>query len=202
MECAVSGTYKHFRRFVSRQPTLNIGLITLIFVLACDPSGERIVYFDGNLVDIGHWSLSSQAAHNANNPSRLPYQKTYPYAARFLPDHTSIVFSHIGNATRLMEYDVLTTSLKRTYPIPPAMISYSIFVDSARKCLVADKPNHRLVCINQDASMEEFKRKSIQEPYSIAFLSTGTMCVTCWNKSYGTNGGISINSEVDLENLS
>lgn len=202
MECAVRRTRRYFRRFVSRQPALNVGLITLIFIPACDPSGERIAYFDKDLADIGNWSLSSQAQHNANNLSGQPYQKTYPYAARFLPDDTSIVFSHIGTATQLMEYEVRTTALKRIYPIPPAMISYSIFFDSARKYLLADKPNHRLVCVNQDATMEEFKRKSIQEPYSMAFLSTGTLCVTCWNKSYGTNGGISINSEVNLENLS
>ena len=174
----------------------------MIFVLACDPSGERIVYFDKDLAEVGNWSLNSQAQHLANNPPSQPYQKTYPYAARFMTDDTAIVFTHIGNETRLIEYDVPNTVVKRQYRTPPAMQSYSIFVDSARKYLLADKPNHRLACFKPDGSMEEFKRKSIQEPYSVAFLSTGTLCVTCWNKSYGTNGGISINSEVSLKNLS
>ena len=88
---------------------------------------------------------------------------------------------------------------KRFFNIPPTLLSYSIHVDSAKKCLIADKINHRLVSVDKDSTIEEYKCKSIQEPYSMTFLSTGTLCVTAWNKSFGTNGGVAIISEVDLK---
>jgi hypothetical protein len=64
--------------------------------------------------------------------------------------------------------------------------------------LIADKQNHQLVSINKDSQLEEYKCKSIQEPRSMTFLSTGTLCITDSSVSRGTNGGIAIISEVDL----
>jgi hypothetical protein len=53
--------------------------------------------------------------------------------------------------------------------------------------------------MDKDSAIEEYKSKSIQEPYSMTFLSTGTLCVTDRNRSFGTNGGIAIISENDLK---
>jgi hypothetical protein len=64
---------------------------------------------------------------------------------------------------------------------------------------MADKVNHRLISVYKNSIIDEYKSKYIQEPYAMTFLSTGTLCVTDWNKSFGTNGGIAIISETDLK---
>ena len=166
---------------------------------ACDPSGERIVFLDNNLGEIGVWSFhDSSQDHLLQNQPQL-YQKIYPYAAYFLGNDTSYVLTHRQDKCRLEEYDNSNASPKSSYTIPDSLQSYSIFVDSAKKCLIADKLNHRLVSIDKDSKVEEYRCKSIQEPYSMTFLSTGTLCVTDWNKTHGTSGGISIISEVNLK---
>jgi len=49
------------------------------YFAACDPSGERILFLDKDLADVGSWSFNEQ------NPSQVPqsYQKIYPYATYF-----------------------------------------------------------------------------------------------------------------------
>ncbi len=164
--------------------------------LACDPSSERIVFFDKNLAEIGSWSYNEQ---NSVYPQSQSYQKIHPYAAYFLPDDTSFVLTHRENKCQLIEVDSTTGITKQFFNIPPTLLSYSIYPTSAKKCLIADKINHRLVSVDKDSTIEEYKWKSMQEPYSLTFLSTGTLCVTAWNKSYGTHGGVAIISEVDLK---
>jgi len=110
-----------------------------------------------------------------------------------------LVLKNQENNCHLTEYDLHTTQpIKASTSLPPSLLSYSIYVDSARKCLIADKVNHSLISIDKDSIIEEYKAKSIREPYSMTFLSTGTLCVTTWNKTFGTNGGIAIISENDL----
>jgi streptogramin lyase len=90
--------------------------------------------------------------------------------------------------------------MQRNYfPTPPGLKSYSIYVDSERKCLIADQTNRRLVSINPDSTIEEYKCPSIREPYAMTFLSNGTLCVTDSSKSLGTYGGIAVLSEFDLK---
>lgn len=170
-----------------------------IFLLACDPSGERIVFLDNNLGEIGVWSFHDSTQDHLLQSQPQLYQKVYPYAAYFPENETSFVLTHRQDKCRLEEYDNSNATPKATHNIPPSLQSYSIFVDSAKKCLIPDKLNHRLVSVDKDSNIEEYKCKSIQEPYSVTFLSTGTLCVTDWNKSHGSSGGISIISEVNLK---
>jgi hypothetical protein len=164
--------------------------------LVCDPSGERIVFLDKNLAEIGSWSYNEQ---NSAYPQSQPYQKIHPYAAYFLPDDTSFVLTHRETKCQLRRVDSTSGITTQVFNIPPTLQSYSIYADSAKKCLIADNINHCLVSVDKDSTIEEYKWKSMQEPYSLTFLSTGTLCVTSWNKSYGTNGGVAIISEVDLK---
>ncbi len=127
------------------------------------------------------------------------YQKAYPYAAHFFPDNTSLVLTHREDECHLTEYETATGISKKIFSTPPGLKSYSIYADSERKCLIADKVNHRLVSINHDSTIEEYTWKSVKEPYSMTFLSTGTLCVTDSTKTLGSNGGIAVLSEVDLK---
>ncbi|CAF1329930.1 unnamed protein product [Rotaria magnacalcarata] len=165
---------------------------------ACDPSGERIVFLDNNLAEIGVWSFHDSTQDHLLQSQPQLYQKVYPYAAYFLPNDTSFVLTHRQDKCHLDEYDNTSAAVKSAYNIP-SLQSYSIYVDDAKKCLIPDKLNHRLVSVDKDSKFEEYRCKSIQEPYSLTFLSTGTLCVTDWNKSHGTSGGISIISEVNLK---
>lgn len=166
---------------------------------ACDPSGERIVFLDSNLAEIGVWSFHDASQDHLLRTQPQLYQKVYPYAAYFLGNDTSYVLTHRQDKCRLEEFDNSSETPKFTYNIPPSLQSYSIFVDQAKKCLIADKLNHRLVSVDKDSNVEEYKCKTVQEPYSMTFLSTGTLCVTDWNKSFGTSGGITVISEVNLK---
>jgi streptogramin lyase len=98
-----------------------------------------------------------------------------------------------------MEYDTPSVALKKSFQIPPDLKSYSIYVDSERKCLITDIANHRLVSVNPDSTFEEYRWPSVREPYSVTFLSTGTLCIAARNQSAGTNGGIAVLSETDLK---
>jgi hypothetical protein len=176
-----------------------LGLNELLFFIACDPSGERIVFLDNNLGEIGVWSFHDSTQDHLLQSQPQLYQKVYPYAAYFLANDTSYVLTHRQDKCHLHEYDNSNATPKSTYNTPQSLQSYSIYVDSAKKCLIADKLNHRLVSVDKESVIEEYKCKSIQEPYSMTFLSTGTLCVTDWNKSHGSSGGISIISEVNLK---
>jgi len=167
---------------------------------ACDPSGERVVFLDLNLNEIGNWSLVDPSQEHLRHTQPQLYQKVYPYAAYFLSDKTSYVLTHRQDKCRLNEYDSESATLKTIFDIPQTLQSFSLYVDGNKKCLLADKLNRRLVSIDKERKIEEYKCKSIQEPYCITFLSTGTMCITDWSKSHGTNGGISIISEKNLQN--
>jgi hypothetical protein len=116
----------------------------------------------------------------------------YPYAAYFLPNDTSFVLTHRLDKCFLQEFDTTNAAAKLSFTTPPSLQSYSIYVDCDKKCLIADKLNHRLVSVDKNSTVEEYKCKSMQEPYSMTFLSDGTLCVTDWNKSHGTSGGVSI----------
>lgn len=161
--------------------------------LACDPSGERICYFDKNLAYIGEFSLKG-----SNPDPSKGNQKVYPYAAYYFPDNTLFAVTHGEQQCQIKEHEVATGALKRTLNSPLNSLSFSIYGDSKKNCLIADKVNKRLVCIDADSNIEEFKFNSIVEPYSLTFLSNGTLCVTDWNKAFGTNGGIAILSENNL----
>jgi hypothetical protein len=173
--------------------------VYVVFVLACDPSGERIVFLDKNLAEINFWSFHDSTQDHLLQTQPQLYQKVYPYAAYFLANNASFVLTHRQDKCYLDEYDNPNPKPKFTYQTPPSFQSYSIFVDDAKKCLIADKLNHRLVSVDKNSVVEEYKCKSIQEPYSMTFLSDGTLCVTDWNKSHGTSGGISVISEVNLK---
>jgi hypothetical protein len=163
--------------------------------LACDPSGERLVFLNKDLESLGEWSFNDQ---NQGYPQTQPYEKVYPYAAYCLADGTACVLTHRTDQCHLRECDD-TGKTKRFFNTPPTLKSYSIYVDNAKKCLIADKTNHQLLSIDYDSQIEEYKCKSIQEPHSMTFLSNGTLCVTDSSKSRGTNGGIAIISEMELK---
>jgi hypothetical protein len=116
-----------------------------------------------------------------------------------LSDETSFILTHRQEKCQLLDYNTATATHQGARNTPVSLYSLSIFADSAKKCLLADKVNHCLVSIDKDSKFEEYRCKSIHEPYSTTFLSTGTLCVTDWNKAHGTNGGVSIISEVDLQ---
>lgn len=174
-------------------------VLHLISLSACDPSGERIVFLDNNLAEIGVWSFHDSSQDHLLQSQPQLYQKVYPYAAYFLANDISFVLTHRQDKCRLDEYDNTNATPNSSYNIPESLQSYSIFVDQAKKCLIPDKLNHRLVSVDKDSKVEEYRCKSIQEPYSMTFLSTGTLCVTDWNKSHGTSGGLAIISEVNLK---
>ena len=160
---------------------------------ACDPSGERILYLDKDLNEVGGWSFNDQG------PGQLQgYQKKYPYAAHFLSDSVALVLTHVEDKCYLMEYDMINNRKKQYFKTPTDFKSYSIYVDSERKCLISDIANNRLVSVNPDSTFEEYRWPSVREPYSLTFLSTGTLCISVRNKSAGTNGGIVVLSESDL----
>jgi len=116
----------------------------------------------------------------------------------FFPDDTSFVLTHRENKCRLQGRDSKGITQKFIDSLPIAQ-SYSIYGDSEKKCLIADKVNGCLVSINKDSIVETYNFKSIKEPYAMTFLSNGTLCVTDWNQSAGTRGGIVIISENDLK---
>lgn len=161
---------------------------------ACDPSGERIIFLDKNLAEFGTWSFQEQSVNAAD------YKKLYPYASYFFPDDTALVLTNRENKCELREGDP-TVGIKKIYNALPTFQAFSIYADSQRKCLIADKDNRRLISITPDSIIEEYKSKSIQEPYSMTFLSTGTLCVTDWNLSFGTRGGIAVISENEIPNM-
>ena len=77
-----------------------------VFVLsACDPSGERIVFLDNNLGEIGVWSFHDASQDHLLQSQPQLYQKVYPYAAYFLGNDTSYVLTHRQDKCRLEEYD-------------------------------------------------------------------------------------------------
>lgn len=100
---------------------------------------------------------------------------------------------------QIREYHAPTTAKTKVFNLPLQFQSFSIYGDSKKNCLIADKANRRLLCIDSNSNVEEFKWKSIVEPYSMTFLSNGTLCVTDRNKAFGTNGGLAILSENDLQ---
>ena len=128
------------------------------------------------------------------------HSKLYPYAAYFCPDKTAMVLSNRNNVCELRECDVEAATTKKIYNALPRLQAYSIYVDHEKKCLIADNDNHRLLSFSQDSTIEEYKSKSIQNPYAMTFLSTGALCVTDWNQSFGSRGGIAVISETDLGN--
>ncbi|UJR35352.1 hypothetical protein I4U23_028110 [Adineta vaga] len=162
-------------------------------IAACDPSGERVVYLDKDLTEIGSWSFNEQSV------TSQPYQKIYPYAAYFLSDNTSFVVTHRHDKCQLQEKDVPSGTTKRVWDGPARLQAYSIYVDDARQCLIPDKANHNLISVHECSTAKSYKFKSIYEPYSLTFLSNGTLCVTDWNKSFRTSGGVAILSETDLK---
>ena len=168
-------------------------------ISACDPSGERILFLDNNLTEIGVWSFHDPTQDHLLHSQTQPYQKVYPYASYVSSNDTLCVLTHRQDKCHLDEYDCYNSKITSTYHIPESLQSYSIYVDNAKKCLIPDKLNHRLVSIDKDSNIEEYKCKSIHEPYALTFLSDGTLCVTDWNKSHGTSGGISIISEGNLK---
>ncbi|CAF2763150.1 unnamed protein product [Rotaria sp. Silwood2] len=172
---------------------------TKSFYLACDPSGERIVFFDKDLAYAGEWSFHKKNQQAVYPLQSQPYNKVYPYAAYFLPDNTSFILTCCNDKFQIEKMNPIKSTSDVISNIPPTLKSYSIYVDSTRKCLIPDKVNHCLVSIDNDSIVEQHKFNSIREPYSMTFLSTGTLCITDHNKSYGTNGGISILSEIDLK---
>lgn len=167
-------------------------LFLLVISSACDPSGERIVYLDKNLSEIGELSLKE----TPSDPTT--HNKLYPYAAYFCPDNTAMVLSNRKNVCELRECDVGTGTTKKIYSALPRLQAYSIYVDQEKTCLIADSDNHRLLSFSQNSTMEEYKSKYIHNPYSMTFLSTGALCVTDWNQSFGSRGGIAVISETDL----
>lgn len=166
---------------------------------ACDPSGERIVFLDKNLAEVNVWSFHDSSQDHLLQSQPQLYQKIYPYAAYFLKNNVSFVLTHRQDKCHLHEYDNANPVPKATYQTPQSLQSYSIFVDDDKKCLIADKLNHRLVSIDANSVVDEYRSKTIQEPYSMTFLSDGTLCVTDWNKSHGSSGGISVISEQSLK---
>lgn len=169
---------------------------TCLFVIssACDPSGERIVYLDKNLSPIGELSLKE----TPTDPTT--HSKLYPYAAYFCHDNTALVLSNRKNVCELRECDVVTGLTTKIYSTLPRLQSYSIYVDYEKKCLIADNDNHRLLSISQNSTIEEYRSQYIQNPYAMTFLSTGALCVTDWNQSFGSRGGITVISETDFRN--
>ncbi|CAF0814149.1 unnamed protein product [Adineta steineri] len=165
-------------------------------IAACDPSSESILFLDNELCQIGGWSFNEPVQPSSS--SSRPYQKVYPYAAYFASDNTSFILAHREEKCQLVEKDTASGETKESRIVLPDFISYSIFVDSAKQCLMPDKKNRRLVSIDKNSKVEEYKHKTIQEPHALTFLSTGTLCVTDWTKSYGSRGGIAILSETDL----
>ena len=143
-------------------------------------------------MEIGTWSFQEQPSNSVD------YKKRYPYAAYFFPDNTALVLTNRENKCELREGDSMN-GVKKIYSALPPLQSYSIYADSDRKCLIADKDNHRLLSITQDSVIEEYKSKSIQDPYSMTFLSSGALCVTDWNSSFGTRGGIAVISENEIQ---
>ena len=170
----------------------------LCLVIACDPTSERIVYFDKDLKQIGECSLKSvHDQQYSTGPSNQP-QKVYPYAAQYLSDATSLVLTHRNESCHIEEYQTATACVLKVYNLPPGLKSYSFYVDSTRKCLIADQANHCLVSIDKDSNIEQHRFNSLREPRSMTFLSTGTLCVTSWNKSSDAIGGICVISEENL----
>ncbi|CAF4608363.1 unnamed protein product [Rotaria socialis] len=168
-------------------------------IAACDPSSERIAYFDKNLMNIGEWSFNSQHQQNSDLSQSRVHDKVYPYAAYYFPDNTSFVLTCCKDRFEFSQVDDNNKKLN-SFNLPINMKSYSFYVDGASRCLLPDAINHRLLSIDKNSIVEEYKCDSIREPYAISFLSTGTMCITDHSTSYGTNGGISIISETDLRN--
>ena len=167
--------------------------------VACDPTSERIVYFDKDLQQIGGWSLSSAhyQQHSAGYPTQQ--QKVYPYAAQFLSDATSFVLTHQQDHCYMVEYQTAIANVVKVHSMPPSLKSYSFYVDSTRTCLIADQANHCLVSLDRDSKIEKHTFDSLREPRSMTFLSTGTLCVTSWSKSNGVLGGICVISEENLK---
>lgn len=149
-----------------------------------------------DLERVGDWSFSerSQQAQSSS-----PYTKAYPYAARFLTDDTAMVLVHVDTRLQLYEKDArnngATVSVRE---LPAGTQSYSLYVDRERNVLLPDKPNKSLIRFDQDSTVHRYRFKNIQEPYSLTFLSDGTLCVTDWGKSAGTNGGVAVISEREL----
>ncbi|CAF0876958.1 unnamed protein product [Rotaria sp. Silwood1] len=168
-------------------------------IAACDPAGERIVFFDKDLAYIGDWSFNNKKQQALCQSQSQTYNKVYPYAAHFLPDNTSFVLTCCNDKFQIEKLDFSRNTSDVIWNISPTLKSYSIYVDSTRKCIIPDKVNHCLVSIDKDSIIEQYTFKSIREPHSMTFLSTGTLCVTDYNTSYGTNGGIAIISEIDLK---
>ncbi|CAF0964903.1 unnamed protein product [Rotaria magnacalcarata] len=168
-------------------------------IAACDPSSERIVYFDKNLKNIGELSFKKQHQQISDQSQSTVHDKVYPYAAYHLPDNTSFVLTFCKDR---FEFDQLVDNQRKpnSLNLPINTKSYAFYVDGASRCLLPDAVNHRLLSIDKNSIVEEYKCDSVREPYAISFLSTGTMCITDHSTSYGTNGGISIISETDLKN--
>ncbi|CAF4818472.1 unnamed protein product, partial [Rotaria sp. Silwood1] len=82
---------------------------------ACDPSGERIVFLDNNLAEIGVWSFHDSTQDHLLQSQPQLYQKVYPYAAYFLPNDTSYVLTHRQDKCHLDEYDNTSAAKKSTY---------------------------------------------------------------------------------------
>ncbi|CAF3770989.1 unnamed protein product [Rotaria sordida] len=168
-------------------------------ISACDPSGERIVFFNKDLACIGEWLFNNANQQALCHLQSQPYNKVYPYAAYLLPDNTSFILKCCDDKFQIEKLNPIGQTSEIISNIPPTLKSYSIYVDSTRQCLIPDKVNHSLVSIDKDSIVEQYKFTSIQEPYSMTFLSTGTLCITDHNKSCGTNGGISVISEINLK---
>lgn len=158
---------------------------------ACDPSGERIVFLDSNLKQVGEWSFNQP-----NLFSNQSYEKIYPYAACFFPDNRSFVLTHRGQICELKQCDSRTGGVIKTYPTPPGLLSYGMRGDEQNKCLIADTGNHSLLVVNPDETFEQYNFKSVREPHALTFLSDGTLCVTDRSKMSGTQGGIAVITEL------
>lgn len=157
------------------------------------------MYVDGNLEYYGQISFQNHYQQISSESTLQTYQKVYPYAAHIFPDYTSLVLTCCRDKFQVEKCNLLNNQIEILDKLPASLKSYSIHVDRAKNCIIPDSINHCLTLIDKDCNVETYKFNSIYEPYSMAILSTGTLCVTDHNIKYGTNGGIAILSEVDLK---
>ncbi|CAF5140064.1 unnamed protein product, partial [Rotaria sp. Silwood1] len=100
----------------------------------CDPAGERIVFFDKDLAYIGDWSFNNKKQQALCQSQSQTYNKVYPYAAHFLPDNTSFVLTCCNDKFQIEKLDFSRNTSDVIWNISPTLKSYSIYVDSTRKC--------------------------------------------------------------------
>jgi hypothetical protein len=180
--------------------SLNTQLHFLFLPLACDPGGEKIHYFDKNLDDIGHWNFSNREENTSSNVTGENRAKNYVYSAEYLPDGVYFCLINYRNQWDLSKYNTKDQALQKQLHLPLLSRAYNIHVDSSQNCLIADAARNCLISIDQNFATKEFTWPSLQAPYAMTFLSTGTLCITSHAERNGSKGGICIISENDLKN--